>query len=145
MNNILNKLCEIKCYCKGKYFEIKSHKAFFYKKNSAIFSVKNGIGEEKMKILALETETPGVAKDRFKPFLKEEARKVWELYQEGTLRELYFRTDTDAAVLILECDSIKEAEGVLATLPLVKENLISFQLIALKPYPGFKRLFEEEA
>lgn len=97
-----------------------------------------------MKILALETENAGIEKDRFKPFLAEEAAKVWELYQKGVLRELYFRTDMDAAVLILECSDVKEAEEVLSTLPLVRENLISFQLIALKPYPGFKRLFKEE-
>ncbi|MCU7495476.1 MAG: superoxide dismutase [Ignavibacteria bacterium] len=98
-----------------------------------------------MKILALEAESPGIEKGRFKPFLKEEALKIWELYQNGTLRELYFSAEADSAILILECSSIQEAESVLSVLPLVRENLISFQLIALKPYPGFKRLFEEEA
>ncbi|HEX2963407.1 MAG: superoxide dismutase [Ignavibacteria bacterium] len=98
-----------------------------------------------MKILALEVENAGIGKDRFQPFLQEEARKVWELYQNGTIRELYFRTETDAAVLVLESDSIEEAREVLSALPLVRENLIQFQLIALKPYPGFKRLFKQEA
>jgi len=30
----------------------------------------------------------------------------------------------------------------LNTLPLVKEGLITFELIPLKAYPGFERLFE---
>jgi len=66
---------------------------------------------------------------------------VWELYQSGVLRELYFRQDKDSAVLILECTDINEAEEILNTLPLVKEGLISFDIIPLVPYPGFSRLF----
>jgi len=31
---------------------------------------------------------------------------------------------------------------VLATLPLVKEGLITFEIIPLAAYPGFSRLFE---
>ena len=34
-----------------------------------------------------------------------------------------------------------EAEGLLDTLPLVKEGLIEFEVIPLAPYPGFERLF----
>ncbi len=34
------------------------------------------------------------------------------------------------------------AQAVLETLPLVREKLIEFELIPLKPYPGFARLFE---
>jgi hypothetical protein len=93
------------------------------------------------KILALEKERPGVTDEAFKPYLKEEAARVWELYQSGILRELYFRQDEPSAVLILECVNIKEAKGLLDTLPLVREGLITFDVIPLMPYPGFSRLF----
>jgi hypothetical protein len=47
-----------------------------------------------MKILALEKEVPGVTDDQFSDeLLKAEARKAWELYQSGVLRELYFTAD----------------------------------------------------
>ena len=96
-----------------------------------------------MKILALEKEIPGVTEDTFKPYLKEEAAKVWELYKAGVFRELYFRQDAPNAVLILECDGIEEANQALSTLPLVREGLIAFDVIPLAPYPGFSRLFGE--
>jgi len=94
-----------------------------------------------MKILALEKEISGIAAEKFKPHLKAEAIRVWELYQAGLIRELYFRQDWPGAVLILECKDLTEANEALNSLPLVTEGLIDFEVIPLKPYPGFARLF----
>ena len=96
-----------------------------------------------MKILAIEKESENTKPQDFKPFLKAEAKRVWELYQQNIIREMYFRQDISRAVLILECENVEEAQKVLKTLPLVRENLIYFELIPLVPYPGFSRLFSE--
>jgi hypothetical protein len=96
-----------------------------------------------MKILAMEIETEGVRPEQFAPHLKAEARCVWEFYQNGRIRELYFRADRSEAVLILECKDVNEAKGMLDSLPLVQTGLISFEIIPLVPYPGFARLFGE--
>ena len=98
-----------------------------------------------MKILALEKEVPGITDDRFTPeILCLGAAKAWELHQAGMIRELYFRYERQEAVLILECMDTEEARSVLATLPLVKEGLITFEIIPLTAYPGFARLFEKK-
>ena len=94
-----------------------------------------------MKILALEHELPGAATDSFQRYEQEEARKAWDLHQAGLIRELYFRSDRNEAVLVLECVSLEEARSILAELPFVSEGLIAFELIPLKAYPGFERLF----
>jgi hypothetical protein len=52
-----------------------------------------------MKILALEKEVRGVTEEQFAPHLKAEAPRVWELYQRGVVREMYFRQDRSEAVL----------------------------------------------
>ena len=99
-----------------------------------------------MKILAIEHELPGVTAADFTAELKEaEAAKAWELYRAGLIRELYFRQDYPAAVLILECVDMAEAQHVIASLPLVAAGLITFDLIPLSPYPGFARLFANPA
>jgi muconolactone delta-isomerase len=98
-----------------------------------------------MKILAIEKEVPGVTDGDFAPHRKSEAARVWELHQAGVIRELYFRADWPGAVLMLECAGVEEAADVLSTLPLVKAGLIAFDIIPLKAYPGFSRLFAEEA
>ena len=97
-----------------------------------------------MRILAIEQALPETREDQFHPYLKAEAARVWELYLEGVIRELYFRADRTDAVLILECSSPEEAQGVLSSLPLVEAGLISFEVIPLRAYPGFSRLFEQE-
>ena len=97
-----------------------------------------------MKILAIEHETPNLTEDDFAPHLEAEARRAWQLHQDGVIRELYFRADRAEAVLVLECEDVAAAEAILATLPLVAAGLIAFELIPLRAYPGFARLFKAE-
>jgi len=98
-----------------------------------------------MKILALEKDVPGVTAEQFPPHLQAEAWRVWDLYKAGIIREMYFRQEKADAVLILECTDAIEAREILNSLPLVKENLIDFEIIPLVPYPGLERLFSEQA
>lgn len=94
-----------------------------------------------MKILAIEKEMPGVADFDYKPWLEAEARKAWELHQEGLIRELYF-TDDHCAVLVIEARDKIHAREIIDQLPLVQQKLIDFDLLALTAYPGFARLFK---
>jgi len=96
-----------------------------------------------VKILALEKEISGVADAACEPHLRAEAARAWELHQDGVIRELYFRADRPAAVLVLECEHLELARAALATLPLVSHGLIEFELVPLRAYPGFARLFGE--
>lgn len=95
-----------------------------------------------MRVIAIERTVPGVVDEAFtSALLREEAARAWDLYQAGDLRELHFRADRREAVLFLEVPDIAAARAVLATLPLVRERLIDFELVPLAPYPGFARLF----
>ncbi len=96
-----------------------------------------------MKILAFEIEKTGLNAADFAPYLKDEARRAWELQQAGIIRELYFRANQHTAVLVLECPTLEDAQAALNTLPLVERGLITFDLIPLIPYDGFARLFAE--
>lgn len=98
-----------------------------------------------MKILALEIESPGLSADDFAPHLEDEARALWALYQSGIVRESYFREDRQTAVLVIECESITDAQQILSALPLVQRQLIHFELIPLKPYSGYSRLFRSRS
>ena len=97
-----------------------------------------------MKILAIEKDVVGFRKNELDARLLEaEAMHAWELQQSGRIREMYFRSDKPAAILILECDSADHAKQVLSTLPLVRDGLIEFEIIPLVAYPGFQRLFRK--
>lgn len=94
-----------------------------------------------MRLIAIEHEMPGVRAADFQPHLKAEARRAWDLYCAGNIREMYFTRDDHRAVLMLECNGEEEAEELLASLPLVQNGLIRFELLPLRPYDGFSRLF----
>jgi hypothetical protein len=94
-----------------------------------------------MRILALEIEAPDAAAGAFLELARAEATALWTLVQAGIVRETYFRSDRTAAVLLLECDDLDRARDHLGTLPMVSAGLIRFELIGLRPYPGFGRLF----
>ncbi len=95
-----------------------------------------------MRILAIEREVPSTGDNAYTTeLLRAEALRAWQLYQEGVVRELYFRADRIEAVILLECASVHEAQAALETLPLVQAGLVAFDCIPLKAYPGFERLF----
>ncbi len=95
-----------------------------------------------MKILALEKELNNARTLDFRKNAKAEAKALWRLYQNGIVREFYFRKDENLAVLIIEARNKQEAKKILNKLPFVSKRLIEFELIPLKPYPGFERLFK---
>lgn len=96
-----------------------------------------------MKFLALSHDRPTTVWDQVDPgLLQAEAYRVHELYLSECLREIHF-TDAGDAVLMLECPSKDEAEQALRSLPLVRHELIDFELLQLHPYPGLKRIIAE--
>jgi hypothetical protein len=93
-----------------------------------------------MKIIAIEKVILGVSPEDIKPYLVEETKKVWELYQQGIIREIYF-TENNDAILILEVKDTDEALENIKQLPLVQNNLIEFIIHEMHPYRGYARLF----
>jgi len=95
-----------------------------------------------MRILAIERAVEGADETQFTPEMgAAEARRAWDLHQAGIIRELYFHADEQMAVLMLECTDVAEAEAALASLPMVSAGLIEFEVLPLRAYPGFARLF----
>lgn len=62
-----------------------------------------------MKLITPENDLPGISPERFEPPQEAEARRVWELMQEGIIREIFCRADVKNAVLVLECRTPTEA------------------------------------
>ena len=64
-----------------------------------------------------------------------------EIASNGRYPRTVFPADKNEVVLVLECESVIEVQGILVALPFVQAGLISFDVIPLKAYPGFERLF----
>jgi muconolactone delta-isomerase len=95
-----------------------------------------------MRILAIERPVEGVDEAAFTPELRAaEALQAWRLNQAGVIRELYFHAHESMAVLMLECEDVRAAEAALESLPMVAAGLIEFEVLPLRSYSGFARLF----
>ena len=95
-----------------------------------------------MKVLAVGHAQSGVGWEHIAPYVGEEARHVWELYESDRVREFYLRADYQpGVVLIFECDDATEAERLVAELPIVGAGLLEFEVVPLRPYAGLRQLF----
>lgn len=94
-----------------------------------------------MRFLAMDNGV-NVDEEKIKAHIKEDVSRVWELYSEGFIREIYQRGDNPFTVLILEADSIEDAKAKLATIPFAKMGITEFKtVIPLQPFTGFDVLF----
>lgn len=96
-----------------------------------------------MQILAIGQLSEGIKSENIQPFLFEELKDTIKLYLEDIIRNFYFRSDKVGIVVMMECNSITEAEGHLKKLKLVKEDLLEFNLIPLKPLKPLEMFLEQ--
>lgn len=93
-----------------------------------------------MKILAVEKNVRQIDPEKETTILSEEAVALYELYHDEIVREFYFNENHEA-ILILEYSSIAACDEMLHDLPLVKQGLTRFELMEMRPYTGFERIF----
>jgi len=98
-----------------------------------------------VKVLAIGHPRSGVRWEHIAPYVGEQARSVWERYEIDQVREFYLRADhRPGVVLVLECDDVREAERLVAALPISEAELLNFEVIPLRPYMGFRQLFSDQ-
>ena len=73
-----------------------------------------------------------------------ELRAVWKLYRRGIVREMY-SPGTPGAVLVLESDSVHDAERTLSELPLLANGVMALEVIELRPFTALEMLFSGES
>ncbi len=94
-----------------------------------------------MKLLAIGRPQPGVeTRTAIARHAADELGMLWAFYRDGFVREVH-SPGGPGAVLILEASSVEAAEERLAALPLVGNDIIEFELIELRPFTAFERLF----
>jgi hypothetical protein len=94
-----------------------------------------------MQVLAIDKVSEGVTEKMLLPHLPSELAATVGLYLKEKIRTFYFRKDRPGVVFLLETESLDEAKEILGTLPLVKENLLDFDLIPIGPLAPLGMLF----
>jgi hypothetical protein len=86
-----------------------------------------------MQIIAISEATKTATLEKAKAHLPEEVRDTISLYLKDVIRDFYYRSDITGVVFMMECESLDEARAELAGLKLVKEGMLTFNLIPVQP------------
>jgi hypothetical protein len=91
--------------------------------------------------LIITHDKPNVNWKEKEQFLKQEAKVLWDLHKKGIVRSIWFTKKSREAILIIETEETIKAEDIINTFPLVKEELITYDIVELVAYDGYERLF----
>ena len=84
-------------------------------------------------VFALLKAKPGVTREQVMAIMPAEIRATVQLYLEGKVRDWYAREDGRGGVFLLNVKDVAEANAIMETLPLAKENLLDHEYIAVGP------------
>lgn len=84
-------------------------------------------------VFALLKAKPGVTRDQVMAIMPAEIRATVRLYLEGKIRDWHARADGRGGVFLLNARDIAEAESIMESLPLARENLLDHEYIAVGP------------
>jgi hypothetical protein len=84
-------------------------------------------------VMVILTAKQGVTPQQIMNIMPAEIRATVKLYLEGKIRQWYSRGDGKGVILLLDAKSVDEAQTVIDTMPLSKENVMDHQYIAVGP------------
>jgi hypothetical protein len=91
-----------------------------------------------VQILAvIRRRTEAFSEEQFAELLEPEAEMLRTLYAEGIVRSAWSRADVLGACLMMERDSIEDAQAAFTRLPLAAAGMLDAQFIPLRGYRGF--------
>jgi len=86
----------------------------------------------------MRRRTEAFSNEEFERYLDDEAEAVRAMYIARSVRDIWSRDDVLGAVLMLEADSLQEAEQLVASLPLMRRGMLDCErLVPLRGYRGF--------
>jgi len=94
-----------------------------------------------MKVMAIASFTPSFTPERLQPHMHSEVPATLKLYLEGKIEQFWFR-DKAGPIFLMNVESIEQAKAALATLPLVKEQLFTYELMPVGPLMPLGRLIQ---
>jgi hypothetical protein len=84
-------------------------------------------------VFALLKAKPSVTREQVMAIMPAEIRATIQLYLDGKIREWYSREDGKGGVFLLNTGDVAEAESIMESLPLAKENMLDHEYIPVGP------------
>jgi hypothetical protein len=84
-------------------------------------------------VMVILTAKQGVTRQQIMNLIPAEIRATVKLYLDGTIRQWYSRGDGRGVVFLIDAKTVDEANAVIETMPLSKENLVDHEYIPVGP------------
>jgi hypothetical protein len=84
-------------------------------------------------MMVILTAKQGVTRQQIMNVMPAEIRATVKLYLDGKIRQWYSRGDGQGVVFFLDVKTVDEAQAIMDTLPLSKENLMDHEYIPVGP------------
>lgn len=88
-----------------------------------------------MKVFAIASRPSSVAAEEVRKRLPDEVPPTLQLYLDGKIEQFWFREGM-GPIFLMNVDTVEKAKAILNTLPLVAENLMTYEFLpvtTLKP------------
>lgn len=97
-----------------------------------------------MKIMAIGTVDHPLTVEEQEMYLPQEVPDTLQLYLDGKMEQFWLRENAVGVIFLLSVATVAEAEQILGTLPLVRANLLSFELLPIGPLMPLARLLSNK-
>ena len=84
-------------------------------------------------VLTMLSPKPGVVPEQIMKIMPAEIRATVPLYLDGKIQQWFTRGDGKGVIFLLNCKDVAEAQALIESLPLSKENLVDEQFIPVGP------------
>jgi hypothetical protein len=84
-------------------------------------------------VMVILTAKPGVTRQQIMNIMPVEIRATVKLYLDGKIRQWYSKGDGRGVIFLLDVKTVDEAQAIMDTLPLSKENLMDHEYILVGP------------
>jgi hypothetical protein len=84
-------------------------------------------------VMVILTARQGVTRSQIMNIMPDEIRATVKLYLDGKIRQWYSRGDGRGVIFLIDAKTVDEAQAIMDTLPLSKENLMDHEYIPVGP------------
>jgi hypothetical protein len=94
-----------------------------------------------MKIFAIATPKATLTPDKLQQYLPTEVPATLQHYLDGTVEQFWFR-EKFGPIFLMNVESVEQAKTSLAELPLVANDLMTYELFPVTPLSPLARLIQ---
>jgi hypothetical protein len=96
-----------------------------------------------MKVFAIATPKPTLTPEKLQQFMPAEVPATLQHYLDGTVEQFWFREKL-GPIFLMNVESVEEAKASLATLPLVANDLMTYEVFPVSPLKPLGRLIQSK-